>query len=315
MSNFKRFFFRGLGIILPTVLTAYLLVLAYGFVNDNIAEPLNTGVREALLQLTYYPAPTDADMERAGLDLPPEVEQEWAVIDDERRSKLGASYNRAQQIEARRQWLGTRPEVQLTARRLALQRNWDSVTLGTWPVLDLVGLLLAAILIYFIGMLLGSYLGKAIYKQTEDFILAIPLVSRVYPSVKQVTDFFFGDRPANQKINFNRVVAVQYPRKGLWSVGLVTGETMRMIQDEAGVDCLTVFIPSSPTPFTGYVITVPRSETLDLPITIEEALKFAVSGGVLIPSGQIIEHQVELTPVDNEDRPATAEEPSHASKS
>ncbi|MEQ9453513.1 MAG: DUF502 domain-containing protein [Phycisphaeraceae bacterium] len=299
MTNFKRFFFRGLGIILPTVLTAYLLVLVYGFVNDNIAEPLNQGVREALIQFTYYPTATDADIDRLASDLPGEVEQEWALIDDDRRNKLGPSYGRAQQIEAKRQWLREKPEVVLEARRLALRRAWDSVQIGNWSALDLVGLALAAVLIYFVGVILGSYLGKTFYRQSEDFILAIPLVSRVYPSVKQVTDFFFGDKPAKRPLNFNRVVAVEYPRKGIWSVGLVTGDTMRDIQIRADADCMTVFIPSSPTPFTGYVITVPRTDTIDLPISIEEALKFAVSGGVLIPPSQVIsddEHRATYRP-------------------
>jgi len=84
------------------------------------------------------------------------------------------------------------------------------------------------------------------------------------------------------------VVAVQYPRKGLWSVGMVTGDTMSRIQEAAGEPCLTVFIASSPTPFTGYVITVPKGDTVDLPITVEDALKFAVSGGVVIPANQAI---------------------------
>ena len=90
------------------------------------------------------------------------------------------------------------------------------------------------------------------------------------------------------KVSFNRVVAVEYPRKGLWSVGLVTGNTMQTIQREAEGSCLTVFIPSSPTPFTGYVITVPEKDTIDLSVTIEEALRFTVSGGVIVPDAQVI---------------------------
>ena len=113
------------------------------------------------------------------------------------------------------------------------------------------------------------------------------MVGSKIPSCKQVTDFFFGDN-SKERLQFSRVVAVQYPRKGIWSVGLVTGDTMRRIEQEAGGPCLTVFIPSSPTPFTGYVITVPRTDTMDLPISIEDAIKFAVSGGVVVPASQQI---------------------------
>ena len=68
----------------------------------------------------------------------------------------------------------------------------------------------------------------------------------------------------------------------------MTGDTMRTIQDHAGQDCITVFVPSSPTPFTGYVITVPKTDTIDLPVTVEQALRFTVSGGVIIPPTEVI---------------------------
>jgi len=115
----------------------------------------------------------------------------------------------------------------------------------------------------------------------------VPLVKQVYPSVKQVTDFLVGGSD-DQKMSFNRVVAVEYPRKGLWSIGLVTGSTMQSIQDRTGRACMTIFVPSSPTPFTGYVIIVPREDTIDLSVTIEEALRFTISGGVVIPPSQQI---------------------------
>jgi uncharacterized membrane protein len=84
------------------------------------------------------------------------------------------------------------------------------------------------------------------------------------------------------------VVIVEYPRKGIWSLGLMTGETMRVIEAVAGVECVTVFIPSSPTPFTGYTLTVPRDSVIELPISLDEALRFVVSGGVLVPPSQTI---------------------------
>ena len=114
----------------------------------------------------------------------------------------------------------------------------------------------------------------------------VPVFRAVYPYVKQVTDFLVGS--GEPKTHFSDVVAVEYPRKGLWSVGLVTGDTMATIQDQADQSCITVFVPSSPTPFTGYVITVPKDDTIDLPITIDQALRFTVSGGVIIPPSQVI---------------------------
>ena len=112
----------------------------------------------------------------------------------------------------------------------------------------------------------------------------MPIFKQVYPYVKQVVDFLFSD---DKPIQFNRVVVVEYPRQGVWSVGLVTGSTMKSIEESSG-DAITIFIPSSPTPFTGYTITVPRSEVRELPISIDEALRFTISGGVLVPPHEAV---------------------------
>jgi uncharacterized membrane protein len=100
--------------------------------------------------------------------------------------------------------------------------------------------------------------------------------------VKQLVDFLFSE---NETPRFSGVVAVEYPRKGIWSVGFMTGESLKTIEDKLP-DSVTIFIPSSPTPFTGYTITVPKKDTIDLPLTVEEAIRFAVSGGVLVPDHQ-----------------------------
>ena len=87
-------------------------------------------------------------------------------------------------------------------------------------------------------------------------------------------------------MEFSRVVAVEYPRKGIWSLGLVTGPGMRTVHEQLGGDLLTVFIPSSPTPVTGYTITVRRNEVIDLPMSIDDAFRFTISGGVIMPINQ-----------------------------
>jgi len=104
---------------------------------------------------------------------------------------------------------------------------------------------------------------------------------QVYPYIKQITDFLFTEQ--EKKDLFSRVVAVEYPRKGIWSMGLVTGSGLKKIVDNAEKEFVTILIPTSPTPFTGFVIMVPKEDTIDLDITIEQALRFAVSGGVIAP--------------------------------
>jgi uncharacterized membrane protein len=284
-GNFRQFFVRGLAILLPTVLTIWLLIAAYQFVQLRIAGPINQGVRYLVVSVSPLPAATDEDYDDAVESLTQKQKDAWSVADGEFTSALGAEYNAAKRIEYRRNWMRSRPEVKHSVRQAVVERWWNSYTIGTWVMMDLIGLIIAIILIYIVGWLVGSFIGRRLYHKGEELIHRVPLIRSIYPSIKQVTDFFVGAKSGPQ---FSAVVAVEYPRKGLWSVGMVTGETMRNIEKRAGVPCLTVFIPSSPTPFTGYVITVPKADTIDLPITIEEAIKFAVSGGVLIPPSQQI---------------------------
>ena len=101
------------------------------------------------------------------------------------------------------------------------------------------------------------------------------MVKQVYPYVKQVVDFILSDE---KPIKFNRVVLVQYPRKGIWSIGLVTGTPMKTVQSEMAPESsetgITVFIPSSPTPFTGYTISVTMDEVAHVVAGKDEKIAF-----------------------------------------
>ncbi len=298
IDDFKRFFFRGLAIILPTVATLALFVWLYGKIQTFVGEPINAGLREVVVRFADWPGDTDAELDRFFRDQRSEdagrIRSLWR---DESRD-LTAPDGIPLPVEGvRRAWIRNTEntydhgrEHRLAYKRWQVKQRWDTIAIGRWHVLDLIGLVIAVIVIYMIGLLLGSYIGRTLYARGEQLIDRVPLIRRIYPAFKQVAEFVVPDPDSKdkQKQQFNRVVAVQYPRKGLWSVGMVTGETMQRIQDEANETCLTVFIPSSPTPFTGYVITVPVSDAVELPITIEDALKFAVSGGVLVPPGQQI---------------------------
>lgn len=297
-----RFIIRGMATLLPAVLTLWLLVFAYGFVRDKIAAPINWGVQGVVIQFTDWPVAADEDyadvwQSRAEY-LSASQEQSWEIKRDEQRETLEKTMPNlpSSAIEAvlrdqRLTWMKDQPEIVLDARRVQLEKKWNAIAIGNWHVLDLIGLIIAVVLFYFAGVLMSNVIGRQLKLRGEKIIDRVPLIRRVYPAVKQVTDFFFGDNDGD-KMKFNRVVAVEYPRKGLYSVGLVTGDTMRMIEDAMGEPCLTVFVPSSPTPFTGYVITVPVKDTIDLGITIEDALKFAVSGGVLVPPSQTINRKI-----------------------
>lgn len=234
---------------------------AYGFFQQRIANPINAKIRHLIVSHTPWP---------------PIIEQEVEDFKETLSNDQMKEWKKSQDGEQNRQWL-----------RHAARLEKIEVWWGQYAIfLDMIGLIIAVILTYVAGALFGSFVGKRLILRGETLILKMPLIKQVYPSVKQVTDFLVGSE--EQRMHFNRVVAVEYPRKGLWSIGLVTGDTMRAISAKAGQPCMTVFVPSSPTPFTGYVITVPREDTIDLSVSIEDALRFTVSGGVIVPKTQQI---------------------------
>jgi uncharacterized membrane protein len=152
----------------------------------------------------------------------------------------------------------------------------------------IIFIILFTISLYFIGKVLAARVGRGLFNLFEKIINRIPLIRNVYSSVKQVTDFIVGER--EQEIEFNQVVAVQYPSQGIWSIGFVTGTTMRALHEKHGEPFVSVLMPTSPMPATGFTISVPVSQTVNLNITMDQAIQFVVSCGVVVPRSQIVEN-------------------------
>lgn len=157
-----------------------------------------------------------------------------------------------------------------------------------WQV-KVLGVVLAVLLVYIVGLFVGNLIGRTLWKLGERALFRMPLIRAIYPAVKQVTDFVLADKK-HQFIG-SRVVAVEPHANGIWSIGLVTGRGVRALGQPAGKEMVTVFIPSSPTAFSGYVLVVPREVVVELPLTVEQAMRLLVSGGVIDPN-------VESTPVE-----------------
>jgi uncharacterized membrane protein len=144
-----------------------------------------------------------------------------------------------------------------------------------------LGVLLAVLLIYIVGVFVGNLLGRTAWRLAEYGVMKIPLVRAIYPAVKQVTDFLLSERTA--QFQGSKVVAVEPHEKGIWSIGLVTGGGLKSLSEATGNEMITVFVPSSPTAFSGYVLVVPRASVVELPLKVEEAMRLLVSGGVISP--------------------------------
>lgn len=158
--------------------------------------------------------------------------------------------------------------------------------------LSIAGFLVALFAVCMVGVLLASVVGKTLWHIVERFIMNTPFLRQVYPYVKQITDFVLNQE--EKKKMFSRVVAVEYPRNGIWSIGMVTGSGLKKVADRVEKEFVAILIPTSPTPFTGFVIMVPKEQTIDLDMTIEEALRFVVSGGVIVPG---LEWKAKILPV------------------
>lgn len=181
--------------------------------------------------------------------------------------------------------------TQIYVRTMGLTNPDEISRLGTKIVtiwdqwLFWFGFVLAVLGVYIFGRFLASFFGRIVWRLIEKTLIQLPIVKQIYPSIKQVTDFLLAER----KLKVSKVVAVEYPRKGIWSLGLVTNRSMRTLDESLDGELLTVFIPSSPTPITGYTITVRRDEVIDLPISLDDALRFTISGGVIQPAEQKID--------------------------
>lgn len=154
---------------------------------------------------------------------------------------------------------------------------------GSAITLSIIALALVIVAIYFLGRFVSVRLGSWFVSQVENRLLGrLPVIRNVYGSAKQVTDFLFSEN----QVEYRRVVAIEYPRRGIWSLALVTGEGMIDITSAVGEPCVSVLVPSSPMPVTGYTMCLPRSAVLDVDITVDQAFQFCISCGVLVPPQQ-----------------------------
>ncbi len=222
-KRLKSYFLRGLAVLLPTIVTIWIFVWGYSFIQERIGVHINRW----LVRLTMF---------IQGLD-----------------------------------WENT-----------LARKEWNDFWIDGWG--SMAGFIIALIIVLVVGALLASVVGKALWRMIEKFIMSAPFLRRVYPYVKQITDFVLTQEEHERM--FSRVVAVEYPRKGIWSIGLVTGSGLKKIVDNVKKEFLTILIPNSPTPITGYVIMVPKEQTIALDMTIEEAFRFAISAGVIAPTGE-----------------------------
>lgn len=142
------------------------------------------------------------------------------------------------------------------------------------------GVVVAIVIVFLTGLVAANIVGRKLFDIGDAIVERIPLVSSIYSAVKQVMRTVLDDGGQS----FKRVLLVEYPRKGLWTLGFQTGVGVGEVQHRTDRDVVTVFIPTTPNPTSGFVIMVPRDDAVALDMSVEDGLKFVMSLGVVTPN-------------------------------
>ena len=142
-----------------------------------------------------------------------------------------------------------------------------------------LGLIIMLGFLIMIGMLTANFLGRYVVRLGEYLLDRMPIVRSLYGGIKQILETVL----ATQSNAFREVVLLEYPRKGLWSVGFITGTTKGQIQRLTDTETVNVFVPTTPNPTSGYLLFVPKGDLHILDMSVEEGIKLVVSAGIVTP--------------------------------
>ena len=278
-SSLRRAIWRGSSIIAPPLVTLLLLIWLASAVEVYVLLPLESAGRTLLVWTT-------SDI----LDAPPS----GAGLLVEDAPERGFIYEGVTYIQPPigrsflPDYIMGRVDANLDQLPLQMQRPLSAsdyynayVKLRYMPRWFTIPLLLLVFLsvLFFVGRFLAAGVGRLLVNGLERLVSQLPVVRNLYSSVKQVTDFVLSER----EIEFTRVVAVEYPRVGIWSLGFVTSDSLAPLRAALGEEMVSIFIPTSPMPMTGFTINVRKREAIDLELTIDQAVQFIVSCGVVCP--------------------------------
>ena len=164
---------------------------------------------------------------------------------------------------------------------------WWVVTLVTaWlpepvsaPHYRLLAVVVLIVVTIGVGRLARRVAGKRLISVAESLIRQVPLLNRVYPFMKEISDTVL----SGKKTMFQRVVLVEFPRPGIHSIGFVTGSTSGETQAKISTPVLNVFVPTTPIPTSGFLIFVPEAQVVNLDMSVAEGMKLVISGGTVVP--------------------------------
>ena len=142
-----------------------------------------------------------------------------------------------------------------------------------------LGVLLALAILLVVGAIASNFIGRRLLTWSDGLLARIPVVRSIYSGVKQVSDTLFSEN-GNA---FRTAVLIEWPRPGVWTIGFVTGAPGGDVPQHLPGEYLSVYVPTTPNPTGGYFVMLPKSECIELRMTVDEALRYVISMGVVVP--------------------------------
>jgi uncharacterized membrane protein len=161
---------------------------------------------------------------------------------------------------------------------LLLPQKWQPESLFGFKILGL-GTVLTVLIVFITGLLTKNIVGNSIVEAWEILLKRIPIVSTIYSSVKQVSDTLF----SSSGNAFSKAVLLQYPRQGMWTIAFLTGTPNQELAQYLPGEHISVYVPTTPNPTSGYFLIVPKADVIELDMSVDTALKYVVSMGVVSP--------------------------------
>ncbi len=143
------------------------------------------------------------------------------------------------------------------------------------------GIIIGILILVLTGVFAANLFGRKLVGFWEAILGRIPLVRTIYSSVKQVLETLF----SSNSESFRRVVLIEYPRKEIWSLGFQTNEALTAAREASEKDLVSVFVPTTPNPTSGFIVMLPAEDITQLDISVEDGFKFIISMGVIVPNG------------------------------
>lgn len=144
-----------------------------------------------------------------------------------------------------------------------------------------IGIVIAVLVVFVTGLLAANFIGQRLVRFWEGVLARIPVVKSIYYGVKQVSDTVLADTGQA----FRKVLLVQYPRNGSWTIAFQTGKPGGDVLNHLRGEYVSVYVPTTPNPTSGFFLMMPRSDVVELDMTVDEALKYVISMGVVAPGG------------------------------